>query len=168
LRRRCTEVFCFDASGGTSLSSLGDAIALARSELSVEITDLDTGPLTENPQTRLAQRCCVRGTIKYPNGRRGTLIYVRTLVTADAPYDVQAFRINDPAFPHHSTLDQLYTDQKSEAYRALGVHAATAAIAEADRVVAAVAQHAPAATAEVAPALELTGLRSASPDGDAR
>ena len=152
LRRGCTEIFCFDASGGTSLSSLGDAIALARSELSVEITDLDTRPLTEKPKTRLAQRCCVRGTIEYPGGRRGTLIYVRTLVTADTPYDVQAFRINDPAFPHHSTLDQLYTDQKFEAYRELGVHAATAAIVEADRAVAAAAQLAPAATDEVAPA----------------
>jgi hypothetical protein len=35
LRRRCTEIYCFDASGGTSLSNIGDAIALARSELDV-------------------------------------------------------------------------------------------------------------------------------------
>ena len=131
LRRGCTEVFCFDASGGTTLASLGDAIALARSELSVEIDELDTSPLKESREG-LAEACCVRGRITYPDGQTGTLIYVRTVVTAGAPFDVQAFRVNDPAFPHNSTLDQLYTDQKFEAYRELGFHAAKAGMALAD------------------------------------
>lgn len=128
LRRGCTEIFCFDASGGKSLSALGDAVALARSELSVEIVDLDTAPLMEDEETRLAAKCCAKGRIVYPDGQIGVLIYVRTVVTEDAPYDVQAFRLNDKAFPHHSTLDQLYTDQKFEAYRELGFHAATRAL----------------------------------------
>jgi hypothetical protein len=33
---------------------------------------------------------------------------------------VTAYHDDDPTFPHHSTADQLYTDQKFEAYRALG------------------------------------------------
>ena len=36
------------------------------------------------------------------------------------PFDVTAYHDADPTFPHHSTADQLYTDQKFEAYRALG------------------------------------------------
>jgi hypothetical protein len=137
LRRGCTEVFCFDASGGTRLEALGDAIALARSELGVEITDLDVGPLEEDEKTHLAEACCARGRIKYPKrpdgteGAEGVLIYARTVVTKDAAYDVQAFRLRDRDFPHHSTLDQLYTDEKFEAYRELGAQAARDALKKA-------------------------------------
>jgi hypothetical protein len=127
LRRGCTEIYCFDASGGTSLSNLGDAIALARSELNVEIVDFDLNPLGENKK-RLAKQCCALGTIIYPDGPTGELVYVRSVVTRSAPYDVQAFRINDALFPHHPTVDQLYTDQKFEAYRELGAHACEEAI----------------------------------------
>jgi hypothetical protein len=131
LRRGCTEIFCFDASGGTSMSALGDAIALARSELEVEIK-IDPSPLVEDEESRLAEQACVEGTITYPNGRKGVLIYARSVVTESAPYDVQAFRQSDKAFPHHSTADQLYTDQKFEAYRALGGHIGRDALALAD------------------------------------
>jgi hypothetical protein len=44
---------------------------------------------------------------------------------------VHAFREQDkafPAFPHNSTLDQLFTDQKFEAYRVLGYYAAHSAM----------------------------------------
>jgi hypothetical protein len=44
LRRGCTKVFCFDASGGESFATLGDAVALARSELQVNIV-IDPSPL---------------------------------------------------------------------------------------------------------------------------
>lgn len=130
LRRGCTEIFCFDASGGTRLDALGDAIALARSELGVEIDELDVAPLEEDDE-RLAERCCIRGRITYANGARGVLIYGRNVVTKDVAFDVQAFRLRDKRFPHHSTLDQLYTDEKFEAYRELGAHVGRAALAEA-------------------------------------
>jgi hypothetical protein len=38
------------------------------------------------------------------------------------PWDVLAYRAKDPVFPHHSTADQLYSDERFEAYRALGEH----------------------------------------------
>jgi hypothetical protein len=138
LRRGCTEIFCFDASGGKRFDALGDAIALARSELGVEI-DIHLDALEENDQ-RLARRCCARGTITYPGGAQGVLMYARTVVTRDVPYDIEAFRLRDPRFPHHSTIDQLYTDEKFEAYRELGAHAARAALRAAKR-----AKRAPAA-----------------------
>ena len=49
LRRGCTNVYCFDASGGDidSFATLGQAIAIARSELSVEIT-INPKPATAN------------------------------------------------------------------------------------------------------------------------
>ena len=63
-----------------------------------------------------------------PGPTSGELIYARTVLTPDVPFDVRAFSQVDPDFPHHSTGDQLYTDQKFEAYRALGAHAARHAI----------------------------------------
>jgi hypothetical protein len=41
-------------------------------------------------------------------------------MTAAAPWDVHAYHDAGLTFPHHPTADQLYTDQKFEAYRALG------------------------------------------------
>ena len=127
LRRGCTRIYCFDASGGRTLSNLGDAIALARSELRVEI-DIHPADLDEDPETGLATKAVVRGSITYPDRTSGELIYARTVLTPDVPFDVRAFSQVDPDFPHHSTGDQLYTDQKFEAYRALGAHAARHAI----------------------------------------
>ena len=119
LRRGCTKVYCFDASGGEHFTALGDAIALARSELGVEI-DIKPVELVPDQESRLAARDCAHGTIKYADGTEGVLIYARTVMTADVPFDVTAYYEDDPRFPHHSTADQLYTDQKFEAYRALG------------------------------------------------
>jgi hypothetical protein len=127
LRRGCTNVFCFDASGGESFANLGDAVALARSELQVEI-EIDPSPLLPKGERRLADTDSVAGTITYPNGVRGTLVYSRTVMTAAAPWDVHAYHEADGKFPHNPTADQLYTDQKFEAYRALGMTAATNAV----------------------------------------
>jgi hypothetical protein len=124
LRRGCTTVYCFDASGGESFGALGDAIALARSELGVEI-DIDPSRLVPDEERQRAACDCVSGHIRYPDGNRGVLIYARSVLTGSVPFDVAAYHDADPVFPHHSTADQLYTDQKFEAYRALGWCAGT-------------------------------------------
>jgi Patatin-like phospholipase len=129
LRRGCTRIYCFDASGGRTFVSLGDAIALARSELQVEI-DIDTTELVPHPETNVANRDCIAGTIRYPDGSTGVLVYARTVMTHKVPFDVRAYREDDPVFPNHSTVDQLYTDQKFEAYRALGRKAGENALDE--------------------------------------
>jgi hypothetical protein len=161
LRRGCTEIYCFDASGDGKFGVLGDAIALARSELGVQV-DIDPSKLApregaEQPASNaagangangavagaaastaagaaangatagaaasekgLAEDNVARGTLHYPDGREGVLIYARCVMTKDAPWDVMAHHREDPSFPHNSTIDQLYTDQKFESYRALG------------------------------------------------
>jgi hypothetical protein len=128
LRRGCTKIFCFDASGGDSFTALGDAIALARSELGVEV-DIDPVELVPDKESHLAARDCAHGTITYADGTEGVLIYARTVMTSAVPFDVTAYYEDDPRFPHHSTADQLYTDQKFEAYRALGHCAGKHAVA---------------------------------------
>jgi MFS family permease len=123
LRRGCTDVYCFDASGGRDTKEFGDAMAIARSELDVRI-DIDTSALIPGKHSGFAGTHYVVGEIRYPDGTSGRLIYVRSVLTRDAPQDVRSHHENDPEFPHNSTGDQLYTDQKFEAYRALGAHAA--------------------------------------------
>jgi hypothetical protein len=144
LRRGCTEIYCFDASGvgsnGAQFGALGEAIALARSELGVEVEfepgvdGRDPKQLLPDEKKPLAERDVVVGTIKYPPedgkaGVKGKLVYVRNTMTAKAPMDVQAHHETDPRFPNNPTVDQLYTDQKFEAYRGLGEVAGANAIA---------------------------------------
>lgn len=140
LRRGCSRVYCFDASAGKSFGALGDAIALARSELGIEIAfpDAELAGLKERGEEELADQRCATGSILYTRSTAGELreeervcgriVYAPTVMTADLPFDVQAFKDEDRAFPHHSTLDQAFTDQKFEAYRILGRYAARSAI----------------------------------------
>jgi hypothetical protein len=132
LRRGCTEIYCFDASGGRQVgAALGDAIALARSELGVEIVFADDELAKLDEEEGLAQARCATGTIAYLRSKpviQGTIVYAPTVMTKELPWDVRAFKRRDDAFPHHSTLDQLFTDQKFEAYRVLGRYAGISAM----------------------------------------
>jgi len=137
LRRGCTKIYCLDASGvgqgRAEFDALGDAIALARSELGVEIDfkSDDPGDLEPDPATHLAKKDVVTGTIRYTHGPEvveGTLIYVRNAMTDRATWDARAHQQEDPRFPHNSTVDQLYTDKKFESYRVLGARAAERAM----------------------------------------
>lgn len=139
LRRGCTEIYCLDASGlsadGGEFESLGEAITLARSELGVEIEFAgegsekdDEGPspadMVPDKETHFAKSDMVTAKITYRDGHQGKLIYVRNALTESVPWDVRAHHEADPRFPNNSTVDQLYTDQKFEAYRVLGSRAA--------------------------------------------
>jgi hypothetical protein len=142
LRRGCTEIYCLDASGvgagGVEFEALGEAITLARSELGVEIEfDGEDGRAAERPtpaqmvpdeQSHFAKCDVVTATIKYRKGPGGKLVYVRNAMTETAPWDVRAHHEADPRFPNNPTIDQLYTDQKFEAYRVLGSRAAGRAV----------------------------------------
>jgi hypothetical protein len=158
LRRGCTEIYCLDASGvgadGAEFESLGEAITLARSELGVEIEfdgeekkfaeeeapEEDEAKNTEEPEdtspaamvpdekTHFAKRDVVTAKVRYRTGEQGRLVYVRNAMTEAAPWDVRAHHQADSRFPNNSTIDQLYTDQKFEAYRVLGSRAAVRAV----------------------------------------
>jgi hypothetical protein len=127
LRRGCTQIYCIDASGGRPNGALGDAIALARSELRVEIK-LDASPLVPSQDGQTATTDAVRGSFTYEDGRKGVLVYARCVLTANLPLDIMAHHEEDPSFPHNSTIDQLYTDQKFESYRKLGECAGETAV----------------------------------------
>ena len=146
LRRGCTDIYCFDAGGdkADTMFTIGQAIALARTELGLEI-DIDVASLREPspakrrffPRRRTSPHIAptdhvvghVRRVDDPPDAPPvGRIVYVKTAVTKDAPWDVKAYQERHPAFPNHSTALQLFDDERFEAYRALGVNAATHAI----------------------------------------
>jgi hypothetical protein len=121
LRRGATEVFVFDASGDsvTSWNTLGEAIALARSELGVEI-DIEPEKMVRNDHV---VQPYVHGTFTYTwddDRPHGIIHLVKLGVWPGAPWDVQAYASRHPTFPCDSTIQQMYDDEEFEAYRALG------------------------------------------------
>ena len=130
LRRRCTEIVCFDAAGDDldHFTTLGQAMALARAELQVEI---DIDPVRDGlkpGESGFSETDNVRGTIRYPDGTEGILVFVKAAMAADAPWDVKAYRDSHPGFPCEGTLDQLFDDGQFQAYQALGAAAGRHAV----------------------------------------
>lgn len=128
LRRRCRIIYCFDASGDQedTFYTMGQAVALARTELDIEIFIRPEAMKPPKDGEYAAADFCV-GQFRYSNGVEGILIFAKAAVTRDAPLDVRAFKQKDKRFPNHSTADQFFNEQKFEAYRALGLHTARAA-----------------------------------------
>jgi hypothetical protein len=121
LRRGATELFVFDASGDavTSWNTLGEAIALARAELGVEI-DIEPEKMVRDGHV---VQPYVHGTFTYTwddDRPHGIIHLVKLGVWQGAPWDVQAYASRHPNFPCDSTIQQMYDDEEFEAYRALG------------------------------------------------
>lgn len=138
LRRGCTRIYCFDAAGDQidTFHTLGEAVALARTDLGVEI-DIDPEQMEPDPaQPGYVKTDHVCGTFTY-RGKRCTkypIVFAKAGVTESAPWDVKAYREKDEKFPTHSTFQQLYTDEKFEAYRALGRHTAERVVVSSERL----------------------------------
>jgi hypothetical protein len=134
LRLGCTEIYCLDASDdGTPFAALGEAIAIARTDVGVEI-EIEPGAMRlegseDERWMRAAARQHVIGTYTTTDGRPGRIAYIRPAVTPRVPWDVRAYAEKDEVFPSNPTTSQLYTGERFEAYRVLGVHGAREAIA---------------------------------------
>ena len=66
--------------------------------------------------------------VRYPTDSRdgeasyGYLIYLKLSLTGNEGEFIRRYRLDEPAFPHHSTADQFFTEAQFEAYRSLGEH----------------------------------------------
>ena len=76
---------------------------------------------------------CAIGEIFYPAGRKGILIYIKASLTGDENDCVFDYKKRHSDFPHETTLDQWFSEEQFEAYRALGFHAAYGLFAGGDR-----------------------------------
>ena len=149
VRRRVEVIVAADASQdpGHGFAALGDVLQRVRSDFGVTITfddgarglsDLLHGSAGYDVASRaydLTRRSYAVGRIRYParNGQaatEGVLLYVKATLFAGLPADVLAYKAAHPAFPHESTLDQLFDDAKFDAYRELGRAAVHAMLAD--------------------------------------
>lgn len=158
LRRGCGHVICISAAGdgAHSMATLGEAIEIARSDLHIEI-ELDPWAMRpqvgQEPRATLpsgrqflsqtalgislgvvADKGYATGTIIYPNGTIGSLLYIDAVMVDALPVDVHAYAEKHPEFPNVSTGDQLFDNSDFEAYRSLGRHLASSALASKDGV----------------------------------
>ena len=137
LRRRCKVIIAVDSEADPQMAfgAFNVLERYARIDLGVRI-DLPWQQITS--MTRATGEAidstgdCVKnfgphvavGEISYPGGRKGVLVYIKSSLTGDENDYVFHYKKRYSAFPHETTLDQLFSEEQFEAYRALGFHAA--------------------------------------------
>ena len=142
LRRRCKLIIAIDGEADPDFDSgsLVQVERFARIDMNVIIrmnwepigtrtqavtNEIKNGQLKEQPGPHVAL-----GSISYPplekDGARekGALIYIKASLSGDESDYVIAYKKANPRFPHETTLDQLFSEEQFEAYRALGEHIA--------------------------------------------
>jgi len=62
------------------------------------------------------------GTIDYGGGQTGYLVYVKSSLSGDENDYIRDYARRYDKFPHEITLDQLFSEEQFEVYRALGFH----------------------------------------------
>jgi hypothetical protein len=129
LRRGASHIVVLDASGdkADTWTTLGGAIALARSDAGVEI-ELD--PTTMRPSgldlaPGQVARPWAHGSFRRPQEvpglpQQGEIWVCKLGWWTDAPWDVRAYAGSHPTYPTDSTLEQLYDATEFDAYQQLG------------------------------------------------
>ncbi len=120
------------ADNASTFESLGNAIEKVRVDFGVNILfndpdyDLkwllvgsgDSGVF--QTQYGTAKRGFAIGSIYYPDGSEGKLLYLKAAIIDDLPADIYGYKSTHCEFPNESTSDQFFTEQQFEAYRELG------------------------------------------------
>jgi Patatin-like phospholipase len=145
LRRRCAVIIAVDAECDPQMA-FGSFNTLERYAL------IDMGVRIDLPWQQIADESlatskaiddksdtpkhhgphCAIGEITYPNDRKGILVYIKASLTGDENDYVFDYKKRYSDFPHETTLDQWFTEEQFEAYRALGFHAAHGLFSGAD------------------------------------
>jgi hypothetical protein len=128
LRRRCRFIVVSDATHDPeyAYADLGSVVRKAALDFGIRITfkHLDTaqrgGKAVHGAYSAFA-------IIEYPEERhdgqrqRGYLLYIKAFYQgAEEPADVRAYALENPAFPHDTTLNQFFGEAQFESYRVLG------------------------------------------------
>jgi hypothetical protein len=121
VRRRCPYIIACDADADPHLqfNDLGNAIRKCRTDLGIEIR-LDLSAVRPVPGGPYSRARSVLGTIHYPDGAEGKLLYIKTSLTGGEPADILSYKAQHEEFPHQTTADQWFDESQFESYRALG------------------------------------------------
>jgi hypothetical protein len=121
VRRKCRHIIVTDA-GKDPHFTFGDfakVIELVRVDFGAEIT-IDTRPLRPDAKYKISKTAFIYGKIRYNDGNKGDIIYVKTSVVDGLSEDIYSYRRTNPKFPDQTTADQYFDEMQFEAYRELG------------------------------------------------
>ena len=128
LRRRCRYIVAIDGESDPTMTfhALTNLQRLAYIDFGIVLeADMDDLRLGKTGYSRSHFRFC---RIIYPAGHQdskeeiGYLVYLKLSLTGNEGEFIRRFKLDEPAFPHHSTADQFFSETQFEAYRALGEH----------------------------------------------
>jgi Patatin-like phospholipase len=108
-----------DVSAEPTAGAAGDKTTAASGKKAADASGDEAGAVPKHHGPH-----CAVGEISYPGGRKGILVYIKASLTGDENDYIFDYKKRYSAFPHETTLDQWFTEEQFEAYRALGFHAA--------------------------------------------
>ena len=124
LRRRCKFIICVDGESDPTFTFKGLMTLVRHAQIDFGVCiEAKLDDLRPDPQTGYSKCHFHLCRIYYPEGV-GLLLYIKLSVTGNESELIKRYRINNPDFPHQTTLDQFFDQEQFEAYRELGVHAA--------------------------------------------
>lgn len=139
LRRRCGFIICVDAEADPEMRfssfmtlqryasiDLGIQIILPWEKLQkTTVQWMGYDPLASgSSMSPSSDPHAAIGTIRYPGGKKGLLLYIKSSLTGDEPDYVRDYARRYPSFPHEHTGKQFFNEEQFEVYRALGFHMA--------------------------------------------
>lgn len=139
LRRRCKVIIAVDAEADPSYNfeSLVRIQRYARIDLGVRF-DLPTAAIRMqslaisekeasgepvDPENSRGPHVAI-GRIDYSDEEYGVLFYIKSSLSGDESDLIRDYHRRNANFPHETTLDQFFSEEQFEVYRALGFHAA--------------------------------------------
>jgi kumamolisin len=129
VRRRCKLIVACDAScdSGYTFADLHNAMERCRVDFGVEITRVTRDLVPQNGHVSQHFDLC---RICYTPGKDsddGVLLYLKPALKGDDPEDLLEYSKVNRSFPHDSTADQWFDEERFENYRNLGYLSALAA-----------------------------------------
>jgi hypothetical protein len=121
VRRHCMTIVICDAEqdGDLNFEGIGMAIRKCRIDCGAEI-NLDLSKLEPTGTPPVSPTHSIMGTIKYPSGATGRILYIKTAFTEGLPADLINYHKQHHAFPNDTTANQWFTESQFESYRRLG------------------------------------------------
>ena len=135
VERGCRYIVLLDCGADPKpcFADLGDAIRRCRIDFGTEISLGVQGFLDRAASNGLATRHVVVGKILYRQehwdqlglasrddaDRTGVIVWVKPAVTTTDSADVRQYKLENPNFPHQTTVDQWYDEAQFESYRKL-------------------------------------------------
>ncbi len=128
LKRRCRFIVAVDGENDPTMTfhALTNLQRLAYIDFGIVLDlNLDDLRLGEAGNSRSHFQLC---RIFYPQGpdhapkEIGYLLYMKLSLTGNEGEYIRRYKLDEPAFPHHSTADQFFSESQFEAYRSLGEH----------------------------------------------